>query len=228
VAAPSLTAPNRPRKSSIQAKHVLFIVFGLLTLVAMYTRDQQLLNPASPLRQHFSPIPRLIVVHGLPGAMALVLGIFQFSNRLRARYLKVHRIFGRIYVGSVLIAAPAAVAVGFSLEGPPTLHMADIIQASGWMFCTAVALYCVRHGNIQQHRQWMMRSYPYAMVFIFVRATLAIPAIARLGELGVATVVWSWVALCGFVPSAVIALQQTFARRPAVVAPGARAATAAD
>ena len=62
----------------------------------------------------------------------------------------------------------------------------------------------------------MMRSYPFAMVFIFVRATLAIPAVARLGLDGLVSVVWSWIALCGFVPSAVIARQTTFPRKAAV------------
>jgi uncharacterized membrane protein len=218
MAAPSMTAPSAARNRSIQAKHALFIVFGLLTLVVIYDRDIMLLNPSSPLRQRYAPIPLLILLHGVPGATALLLGILQFSNRLRSRYLNLHRILGRIYVGSVFIAAPAAVVVGFVLKGSPTLHAADMIQAGGWIFCTAVALYCVRHGNIQQHRQWMMRSYPYAMVFIFVRATLAIPAVARTGEAGIDTVVWSWIALCGFIPSAVIAWQQTFARKPAVAA----------
>jgi uncharacterized membrane protein YozB (DUF420 family) len=87
----------------------------------------------------------------------------------------------------------------------------------------AVALYCVRHGNIQQHRQWMMRGYPFAMVFIFVRATLAIPAVARLGEVGVVSVVWSYIALAGFVPSVVIAWQGSFAR-PKAIAKAVRAA----
>ena len=142
MAAPSLSTPSvaAPRNRSFQAKHILFIVFGLAAVVAIYDRDLALLDPNSPLRQHFAPIPVLILVHGIPGAIALVLGIFQFSNRLRARFLAVHRIVGRIYVASVFIAAPAAVAVGFKLAGPPTLHMADIIQASGWMLCTGVAL----------------------------------------------------------------------------------------
>jgi uncharacterized membrane protein len=221
VAAPSLGSPSvpsvtAPRNRFLQAKYLLFTVYGLAALVAIYYHDLALLDSNSPLRSHFAPIPRLIVLHGIPGATALVLGIFQFSDRLRRRYLAVHRVMGRIYVASVFIAAPAAVAVGFALAGPPTLHMADIIQASGWIFTTAVALYCVRHGNIQAHRQWMMRSYPYAMVFIFVRATLSIPAVARLGEVGLVTVVWSWIALCGFVPSAVIAWQNTFPRKAAV------------
>jgi hypothetical protein len=64
----------------------------------------------------------------------------------------------------------------------------------------------------------MMRSYPFAMVFVVVRAIIAIPAIARMGELGVATVVWSVIATACFLPSFVIAWQALAATRRAVKA----------
>jgi hypothetical protein len=222
VAAPSLTAtaPRTPR-SRPQAKYVFFLFFGLLALVALYTRDLALLDSSSPLRQRYAPIPGLMLVHGGFGALALVLGIFQFSSRLRSRYLAVHRLMGRIYIGSTFIAAPVAVAISIRL-GPPTLLMATVVQAAGWIFCTAVALYCVRHRNIQQHRQWMMRGYPFAMVFVFVRAIIAIPAVARLGELGIVSTVWTVIALAGFVPSVVIAWQTTFQRKAVAAAQAAR------
>ena len=52
-----------------------------------------------------------------------------------------------------------------------------------------------------------MRSYPFAMVFVVVRVILAIPAVARAGVLGLATVVWSVIAVACFLPSFVIAWQ---------------------
>jgi len=225
VAAPSLSAPAAPVRRSINAKHIVFILFGLTILVSIITRDLALLDSSSPLRQRYTSIPGLMLAHGVPGALALILGIFQFSNRLRARYLNIHRILGRVYVGSTFIAAPVSVAVAAVL-GPPTLLMASVAQAGGWLFCTAVALYCVRQGNITQHRHWMMRGYPFAMIFAINRTVIAIPAVARLGELGIVSTVWFNIVLAAFVPSVVIAWQQTFARKP-VPAPRA-VAKAAD
>src|SRR5258707_125552 len=112
--------------------------------------------------------------HGIPGALALLLGVFQFSSRLRQRYLQVHRVMGRIYVGCVAISAPAAIVVAISLP-IMTLAMASTIQAVGWLATTATGLYCVRTGRIQQHREWMMRSYPFAMVFIVVAPSTPFP-----------------------------------------------------
>jgi uncharacterized membrane protein len=210
------------RKSSIQAKHIMFVVYGLLMIVVFVTRDRLLLVADSPLRQRYAPIPGLMFLHGIPGAAALFLGIFQFSSRLRQRHLRVHRLMGRIYVGSVAIAAPVAIAVALSLP-VPTLTMASVIQASAWVLTTATALYCVRTGRIQQHREWMMRSYPFAMVFVVVRAILAIPAVQRAGLTGLAEVVWSVIAVACFLPSFLIEWQHLAASRQAAKA---RAATA--
>lgn len=218
MAAPSLssTSLTAPRTRPLQAKHVLFAVYGLLAVVVFFTRDIALFDSHSFLRQRYAPSPvrGLMIAHGVFGVLALTLGVFQFSSRLRSRYLAVHRWMGRIYVGATFISAPVAVPAAMAL-GDGSLIAASAIQAAGWMFCTAVALYCVRHGNIQAHRQWMARGYPFAAVFVVVRAVLAIPAVQRMGQVGLDSVVWSVVALAAFVPSVVIAWQQTFARKPA-------------
>jgi uncharacterized membrane protein len=210
------TAPGSvTRRSSFQTKHAVLLVFGLMTVFVLLTRDRTLLDSHSFLRQRYAAIPWLMLAHGVPGALALFLGVFQFSNRLRRRYLQLHRVMGRIYVGSVAIAAPVAVVVSISLP-IPTLTMASVIQATGWLTTTATALYCIRTGRIQQHREWMMRSYPFAIVFVVVRVFVAIPVIARMGELGLTTVVWSVIATACFLPSFVIAWQALAASRPAV------------
>jgi uncharacterized membrane protein len=202
----------------MQAKHVMWIVFGLMTLFVVVTRERTLLDPQSFLHQRYAAIPWLIVAHGVPGALALFLGAFQFSSRLRQRYLQVHRVMGRIYVGCVAISAPAAVVVAVTIP-IMTLGMASLIQALGWLLTTGTGLYCVRTGRIQQHREWMIRSYPFAMVFVVVRAIDAIPAVARMGLPGLVAVVWSVIATACFLPSFVIAWQALAATRRVVKVP---------
>ena len=76
---------------------------------------------------------------------------------------------GRIYVGCALISAPLAVAVAASLP-TSSLLMASGVHSAAWILTTATGLYCARTGRIQQHREWMIRSYPLAMVFVVARA----------------------------------------------------------
>ena len=87
------------------------------------------------------------------------------------------------------------------------LVMAATIQAIGWILTTATAFYCIRTGRIQQHREWMMRSYPFAAVFLAARVILGIPAIERMGEAAFVSVVWSVIAVACFLPSFLIAWQ---------------------
>ncbi len=215
-----VTAPApAARAGSVQAKHVALVLFALMALFVLYQRDLQLLDANSPLRQRYGQVPWWILAHGVFGALALILGFFQFSTRLRQRHLSLHRLMGRIYIASIFIAAPAAVPITLIL-GPPTLVMAVVIQSAGWMLTAATALYCVRTGRIQQHREWMMRSYPFAMVFVVVRVILAIPAVARMGEAGLISVVWSVIATACFLPSFLIAWRPVFVAKPAAVARG--------
>ncbi len=199
------------RTRLIQAKHVMFLLFGVLMVVVWLTRDRFLLDRSSPLFQRYAAIPLLMWLHGLPGAIALFLGILQFSSRLRQRYLKVHRAMGRIYVACVAISAPAAMLVALKLPNPG-ITPATFVQGVGWILTTATALYCVRHGMIQQHREWMMRSYPFAMVFVVVRSILAVPAVAQAGYPGLVGTVWSVIAVACFLPSAIIEWQKLAAR----------------
>lgn len=187
-----------------------------MAIFVLFQRDLQLIDAASPLRQRYSGIGALILAHGVFGALALFIAPFQFSSRLRQRYIRVHRFMGRLYVLGVLIAAPVAIPVAVIL-GPPHLVMAATVQSVGWLLTTATALYCVRTGRIQQHREWMLRSYPFAVVFLAARVILAIPAIERMGEVAFISVVWTVIAAAGFLPSFLIAWQGALAAKPAPV-----------
>lgn len=198
---------------SIQMKHVAFVVLALLGLLVLYQRELQLLHAGSFLRQRYAGIGWLIVLHGISGALALFIAPFQFSSRLRQRHIRVHRVMGRVYIFCVAVAAPVSIPVAVIL-GPSVLVMAATTQAVGWIVTTAAAFYCVRTGRIQQHREWMMRSYPFAVVFIVVRAILAIPAIERMGEVGFVSVVWSVIATACFLPSFLIAWNDVLAAKP--------------
>lgn len=199
---------------TFRAKHVFFAAFGLMTLFVFYVYEVPFLDSHSPVWQHVEPVKWLMLPHALAGALALLLAPFQFSTKLRTRSLWLHRILGRFYVAGVAVAAPVAIPIAIIL-GPSSLVMAAIIQSCGWLVTTAVALYCVRRGDIRQHQEWMTRSYPFAMVFVFARAILAVPAVKAMGEVGFVSVVWSLIAAACFVPSLVISWRAVFKRRTA-------------
>ena len=204
------TAVAPVRRSRSQNKLGFFILFGLLTIFVTYMKNARIFDPTSEIAQHFAPVKWYLVPHAFFGALAMLLGVFQFSNRLRARYLKTHRMLGYIYVVSVFIAAPLAVPM--TVRFGPSLVAASVMQSFGWMLTTAIALYCVRQGNVAQHRRWMIRSYPFAMVFTVTRMIIPIPAVYRLGVAGIETVVWTVIALAAILPNLLLDWREIVAR----------------
>jgi hypothetical protein len=78
--------------SRSQAKLVFFLTFFATTIFAAYQKNERILDPTSPIAQHFAPARWYLAVHAFFGITAMAVAAFQFSNRLRARHLQVHRI----------------------------------------------------------------------------------------------------------------------------------------
>jgi uncharacterized membrane protein len=95
-----------------------------------------------------------------------LIGPINFSSRIRRRYLKFHRVLGRIYVISVFIGAATGVALATGRPGFPGTSM----QAAAWIVCTTAAVITARNREIIQHRQWMARSYAVTFTFVSSRA----------------------------------------------------------
>jgi uncharacterized membrane protein YozB (DUF420 family) len=197
----STSAASRAVAPSRSPKKIVFAAaFVLMTLFVVLAKNNRIMDPTSPIAQHFAPAKAFLIPHAIFAGLALVLGIFQFSNRLRAGYIRVHRTFGYVYAVAAVIGGPTGILVALKL-GPPELFLAAFVQTFGWLFTLGIALYCVRNGNIAEHRRWMIRSYPFAAVFSVAR--LFVPLGIKIwGEpTGIIAVVWTTIALAGFLPS---------------------------
>jgi hypothetical protein len=194
------TAVSAVPGSGSRTKIIFFVVFGILTAFVTVMKNARIFDPSSEIAQHFAPVKGYLVAHAAFGALGLVLGVFQFSNRLRARYLRVHRSLGYLYVTSVFLAGPLGIPVALNIPSP-SLVAASAAQSFGWMATTAIALYCIRRGNVAEHRRWMIRSYPFAMVFTVARILIPIPPIMKMGLPGIEVVVWSTIAMAAFLPT---------------------------
>jgi uncharacterized membrane protein len=152
-----------------------------------------LINAADPEWRHIHSFRWYLLPHGLAGACALLLAPMQFSDRLRCRFTKLHRVVGRIYVGGVLIAAPMGFYVQFFQERTGTTRsfsLAAATQATSWMLTTLIALYFILQGKTEAHRRWMTRSFSVALIFLEVRLVLGVTGWESLGPGVVETVVW--------------------------------------
>ena len=209
-------ATTAARRSAVstgsRGKVFLFSAFVLITIFVVVAKNGRIMDPTSPIAHHFAPARLYLIPHAIFATIALTLGIFQFSNRLRARYLPAHRALGYIYTVCAVISAPTGILVAMTI-GPPELLMASVTQSFGWLFTLGIALYCVKTGNIAEHRRWMIRSYPFAAVFSIARLFVPL-GIKVWGEpLGIVQVVWTTIAMAAFLPSVFLEWPKIAAKR---------------
>ena len=150
-------------------------------MVAYVLRHNEhfLIDPKDPVWQHYQLFKWWLLPHGLAGACVLLLGPMQFSDRLRQRFARLHRVVGRFYIAGVFTAAPLGFYIQHFQErtgATRSFSIAAALDATLWMLTTSIALVFILKGKVQQHRQWMTRSFAVALVFLEVRVILGVSA----------------------------------------------------
>ena len=102
----------------IRPKYALFAGIFAMTAYVLYHNERFLVQPENPIWAHYTKYGWWLLLHGVAGASALFLAPLQFSDRLRKRYTKVHRVVGRIYVVGALVLAPLGAYVRVHERGP--------------------------------------------------------------------------------------------------------------
>lgn len=114
------------------------------------------------------------LAHMAAGGVALAVGAFQFSDRLRRRRLALHRGLGRAYVVAALIAGVAAVLLAPSSSGGLTAHFGFGLLGALWLLATVVAFLRIQDGDLPAHREWMIRSYALCLAAVTLRLYLPV------------------------------------------------------
>jgi uncharacterized membrane protein len=205
------------RASLVRPKYVVFAFIGLMIAYVLQHNESFLVHPNDPVWQHYHPFRWWLLPHGLAGACAIFLGPLQFSDRLRQRFTKLHRVVGRIYIVSAVILAPLGAYIQYFQErmgAPRSFTIAAGVDAFLLMTTTGIAFAFILNGKVQQHRQWMTRSFAVAIVFLEVRVILGITGWERLGIAATETVVWTCLAFSVLAGDIAIQVQELWRRRP--------------
>ncbi|MCX4745757.1 DUF2306 domain-containing protein [Kitasatospora sp. NBC_01287] len=169
-------ASSRPRRAGWVAVTVP------ATLTSLVAARYFSLDPATFLAQQRAVyvahlVPLLFHVGG--GILALTLGPWQFSRRLRAGRPAVHRVLGRLY-----LLGAAAAGIGGLLMAPtalaaPAAPLGFAVLAVLLLATSTAATVTIRRREIVRHRIWMTRSY--ALIFSAVTFRLLLVLLPALG-----------------------------------------------
>src|SRR6266403_3123538 len=115
-----------------------------------------LIDAKDPEWPHIQSFKWWLLPHGLMGACALLLAPMQFSDRLRRRFTKLHRVVGRFYVAGVFVAAPLGFYIQYFNEragGARSFSVAAAVDAILWIVTTAIAFAFILKGKVQQRSE---------------------------------------------------------------------------
>jgi uncharacterized membrane protein len=116
-----------------------------------------------------------IVSHIAGSMLALIIGPFQFLPVLRrGRSLKVHRWLGRIYLAGVLVGGLSGLYMAFLAYGGLVAKLGFATLALLWLFSAVMAYQHIRHKEIQQHKEWMIRNYALTFGAVTLRLWLGV------------------------------------------------------
>lgn len=160
-------------------------IAGIVTLLALviaayaiaYLVFRERIFPPN-LKASFSARPWGIYPHAFFGAIALVVGSFQFRRGILARRPRVHRVLGTIYVIAAMGTGAAGLYMSFFAFGGAVTHSGFGALALVLLGTTSLAYLRIRRRDVPAHREWMLRSY--ALIFAAVTLRIELPLLQAL------------------------------------------------
>jgi len=181
----------------VNAKYVVFSLIAVASTYVLYHNERFIIDSSHPAWQHYEPFKWWLLPHAVFGAIVLLFAPLQFSDRLRKRFTKTHRVMGRLYVVGVFVLAPLGAYIQYYQERtgmPRSFTILAIVDAAMLMSATALAFLFAYKRKIALHRQWAVRSYAIALVFIAGRFVMGITGWEALGVEIVQAIIWGCLA----------------------------------
>ena len=111
----------------------------------------------------------------LIAALPVLLGApLQFNTSLRENRPEMHRTIGRLYVIGASLAALSAIYLGATIEYEGS-RFPIVVAGTLWLFFTLAAWRCAVKGKFVEHRMFMIRSYAFALILVWLRVIGDLP-----------------------------------------------------
>ncbi len=155
---------RRPKLATFLVGVAVIVVWYLCRFVSPYAS----VDPT--YYDYFWPWRYALWAHLAGGLTALLIGPMQFWLGLTRQRLRVHRWLGRIYLGAVVLGlSGASYLIAKELPSDWVFAGGLLGLACAWTLTTGMGYLAIRRRRVQQHQEWMIRSYVVASAFVFFR-----------------------------------------------------------
>ena len=133
-----------------------------------------------------------LIVHVLGGTLALFLGPVQFWLGLSEYSRRWHRVLGVVYIMCVAASSTSAISLASATDFGWVFKTGMMTLAFVWIGTTGLAVTAICRSLIQQHKEWMIRSYVVTFSFVFFEAIGQVLDLAKIGTTTERLIVASW------------------------------------
>src|SRR5438093_5491792 len=131
----------------------------------------------------YRPRQEWLFAHVLGGIAALLFGPTQFWLGLNRRTKIPHRVLGSLYLTPVAVSGTAAFYLAAHTDFGWVFGLCLASMASAWMISTTLATIAICLRRVEQHREWMIRSYVVTFGFVTFRILESILDMAKIGTI---------------------------------------------
>src|SRR3954471_4733458 len=164
----AVTEASAPRRS-LRGPAVLIALASATALAFFAAAAAPYLLSASYNAQQYAGRRGALLVHIVFGTIALFTGPVQLWLGIADRRMAVHRQLGLAYMGAVVVSATAAYVIALSPSAGWVFGSGLMGLATAWLTTTSLAFLAIRRQLLEQHKEWMIRSYVVTFGFVFFR-----------------------------------------------------------
>jgi uncharacterized membrane protein len=108
------------------------------------------------------------VLHFIAGTIVYITGLMQFSPFIRNKYTSIHRVFGKVYIISSLLAI-ATLYIMLPDGLCAACRKSQYVVTSLWLIFVFAGYYFIKKRKFIQHQRMMIRSFICAAYFVTIR-----------------------------------------------------------
>ncbi|SHN33255.1 DUF2306 domain-containing protein [Gracilibacillus kekensis] len=114
----------------------------------------------------------MLYIHAFSSLLALALGPFLLSEKIRNKNRERHKLFGKVYLSCILFGGLTGFYLAFEATGGLISTLGFGFLAFFWLVTGSMAFYKIKQRKIQQHRKWMIRNYSLTFAAVTLRLWL--------------------------------------------------------
>ena len=109
-------------------------------------------------------------VHVFSSSFIILAGLFQFNRFVIHQKKRLHKILGYIYIVLVIfISGPSAFVMSLYANGGIPAQISFTLLSILWILTTVISFLSIRKGKIENHANWLLRSYALTLSAVTLR-----------------------------------------------------------